>query len=184
MGFTDLLLGLVAFSLWYIFWRLLVWGNIFGGNMEGNVAVTKYTPPQKVVCISKRCMKCGMQPAPGDMNRLWGYNWEDKTMCKNCRSQDKTLVVMVAKLKGHPVEEIREWWLGVPLREYMRKLYIEIPGSTKLYISDGDRFWNWVSWPHNKERFTSFDDFIKACPDWKMVKPGGELEDGKRYPEN
>jgi len=153
--------------------------------MEGNVGLIKYVPPEvKVVCISKRCMKCGRHPAPADMNRLWGYNWEDKTMCKACRSEVKVLVVMVPKFKGRPADTLQDWWLGLAMKDYCRKLYIEIPASTRLYISDGDRFWNWISWPHNKTNPTKFDDFIKACPDWKIVKPGQGLESGYRYPEN
>ncbi|MDE1766604.1 MAG: hypothetical protein KGI27_10100 [Thaumarchaeota archaeon] len=123
-----------------------------------------------VQCISKRCQKCGVQPAPSDMQRLWGYQWKKETMCKNCREPGKkVLVIMVPKLKNR--HDIKEWYIPIELRLYARKVYIDEPTSTRIYISDGDRFWNWSSFPHNLDYAISFDHFIKACPDWKIVSP-------------
>lgn len=127
-----------------------------------------------VVCISKRCVKCGVQPAPSDMDRLWGWKWQDQTMCSNCRYMkdgQKILVIMVPKLKGMDGAQIQEWYIPLELRKFAQKTYIDEPSQTKIYLSDGDRFWCWSDWPHRWQYFIEFDKFIKACPDWKMISP-------------
>ena len=139
---------------------------------DGNVGLVVYTPPKEPLLISKRCMRCGIQYGPNEMVNKWGYNWQDKTMCKACReAQTSPLVIMVPKLKGKPAGDIQSWWIPQHLREFGAKTYRDIPVQTKLFISDGDRFWNWTQISYRMSDVTSFDDFIKACPDWKIIHP-------------
>jgi hypothetical protein len=101
-------------------------------------------------------------------------------MCSSCREKKEILVVMCPKVKGIAPENIKPWYMSVELREFARKTYQEATFNTKVYVSDGERFWNWTSWPYNIKNFITWNDFLAACPSWKIVKPEAKTQ---VYPE-
>lgn len=135
---------------------------------------------------SKRCVKCGIHPEPSQMVLLWGYGWERETQCLSCRKgvatppeHDTYLVIMVPKLKGRPTKDIKDSWLRTDLRAFAKEQYRSMGYRYRLYLSDGDRFWNWVNFPYNMDRFVKWDEFVAMAPDWKVIRP----EVGQTYPE-
>lgn len=93
---------------------------------------------EKVTCISKRCLKCGLQPSPTEMVKMWGEDWLDQTMCTHCRhatggGQVRTLKE-IARITGvtpeqrgemqHPRINISQRRPGAPT--YGRKVYVSI----------------------------------------------------------
>ena len=174
-------------SIW-IGWMWWQWAGGFMETQDGLRIMENTQPKVEAICISKRCKKCGVQPNPSDMMRLWGYKWEEQTMCTSCRNDvavKEAWVVMVPKIKNIPPEQIKEWYIPLALREFARESWRTSPSQTKVYISDGDRFWLWMGWPQNKMYFTKFDDFIKAMPDWKIITPYGvKIPEASSYVAN
>jgi hypothetical protein len=133
--------------------------------------------PSGLSVISKRCKACGIHPSPSQMELLWGHNWQEKLMCKECTSKTtkKILVFIVPKLIGRDPKDIKEWYMPLNERLYMKKIYIQSDNNTKFFISDGDRFWDWNRWPHLLENFLGLDEFEKLYPDWKVVEPEAQI---------
>lgn len=127
--------------------------------------------------VSKRCTKCGIHPHPSEMVTLWGYDWQEQTQCMSCRrngtqkEKEEALVAVVPKFKTIATADLRDWHLQRDLRVFVRQTYLRAPYNTRVYIYDGgNRFWVWTNWLYTKDRYTTWDDFQRQYPEWKVLE--------------
>ena len=82
----------------------------------------------------------------------------------------KVYVAVFPKLQGLEEDKIEEWFIPAEARSLCRTWYCK-PATKMIYISDGDRFWSWISWSstYQKKSHITLEQLEEEHPNWEAL---------------